>query len=79
VGRVIQDVVTLPTRKWARIQGADGFIEWICGGHPSGDIVRFSVKDGSVKEGFLRRNGAHRRCSKEKSSARGFAIIARKR
>ena len=31
VGRVIQDVVTKPTRKWARIQYSDGFIEWECG------------------------------------------------
>ena len=37
-GRVIQDVITLPTRKWARAQGSDGFIEWICGGSPKGDI-----------------------------------------
>lgn len=28
VGRVVQDVVTAPPRKWARIQGSDGFIEW---------------------------------------------------
>lgn len=49
-GRVIQDVVTLPTRKWARIQGESGFIEWVCNGHPSGDIVRFGDGEGSVKE-----------------------------
>jgi len=49
-GRVIQDVVTHPTRKWARLQGKDGFIEWICGGHPSGDIVRYSSAGGSVKD-----------------------------
>lgn len=41
-GRVIQDVVTIPTRKWARIQGKDGFIEWICGGHVTGDMVRWA-------------------------------------
>jgi predicted dehydrogenase len=50
VGRVIQDVVTKPTRKWARLQGKDGFIEWVCGGHSTGDIVRFAGADGSVKE-----------------------------
>ncbi len=41
VGRVIQDVVTKPTRKWARIQGAEGYIEWHCNGDPRGDVVRW--------------------------------------
>lgn len=49
-GRVVQDVVTIPTRKWARVQGSDGFIEWLCNGHPTGDIVRFAGKDGVVHE-----------------------------
>lgn len=49
-GRVIQDVVTLPTRKWARVQGSEGFIEWFCNGHPTGDIVRFAGRDGNVRE-----------------------------
>ena len=35
VGRVVQDVVTIPPRKWARLQGRDGYIEWHCG-HKSG-------------------------------------------
>lgn len=44
VGRVAQDVVTSPPRKWARVQGAHGFIEWLCNGLPEGgDVVRFSV------------------------------------
>tara|TARA_B100002019_G_C21232057_1_gene580590 strand:+ start:95 stop:1156 length:1062 start_codon:yes stop_codon:yes gene_type:complete len=30
IGRVIQDVVTKPSRKWARIQFTKGFIEWEC-------------------------------------------------
>jgi len=50
LGRVIQDVVTKPTRKWARIQGTEGFIEWFCGGAPTGDLIRYTAKDGSVKE-----------------------------
>jgi predicted dehydrogenase len=50
IGRVIQDVITKPTRKWARIQGEKGFIEWNCGGHPNGDVVRYSGEDGIVKE-----------------------------
>ena len=39
VGRVVQDVVTLPPRKWARIQGAGGAIEWANHG-PTEDVVR---------------------------------------
>lgn len=49
-GRVIQDVVTKPTRKWARVQGTHGFIEWLCNGHPTGDVVRYAGADGVVKE-----------------------------
>lgn len=41
VGRVVQDVVTKPMRKWARAQGTDGFVEWICNGDPRGDVVRW--------------------------------------
>jgi len=50
VGRVIQDVVTKPTRKWARVQGQNGFIEWNCCGHPDGDVVRYAGENGIVKE-----------------------------
>lgn len=39
VGRVVQDVVTVPSRKWARIQGRDGYIEWHCGFEPGCDAV----------------------------------------
>lgn len=49
-GRVIQDVVTKPTRKWARVQGDKGFIEWICNGHATGDVVRYTGADGVAKE-----------------------------
>ena len=43
-------MVTLPTRKWIRVQGAQGFIEWFCNGHATGDLIRFSSKGGEVKE-----------------------------
>lgn len=39
VGRVVQDVVTRPVRKWARLQGSQGFIEWVCGYEPGIDVV----------------------------------------
>lgn len=50
VGRVIQDVVTSPTRKWARIQGEEGFIEWVCNGHERGDVVLWMGKDKKVEQ-----------------------------
>ncbi len=39
LGRVVQDVVTRPTRKWGRAQGAKGYIEWLCGVKPGTDTV----------------------------------------
>ena len=49
-GRVIQDVITRPTRKWAHIQGKDGSIEWQCGIGPGGaDVVKINV-DGKDPE-----------------------------
>jgi predicted dehydrogenase len=39
VGRVVQDVVTTPHRKRARIQGTTGAIEWVCNFSPEGDAV----------------------------------------
>ncbi len=51
VGRVVQDVVTYPSRKWARVQGATGFIEWQCES-PQLDTVRWSVAGGLSEEQF---------------------------
>lgn len=48
LGRCVQDVVTRPPRKWARIQGSDGYVEWICGAEPGVDRVRGETKDGPV-------------------------------
>jgi predicted dehydrogenase len=39
VGRVVQDVVTRPSRKWARLQGEAGAVELHIGGRPEGDVV----------------------------------------
>ena len=40
VGRVAQDVVTSPPRKWARIEAAAGAVEWHCNAAPGEDVVR---------------------------------------
>ena len=39
IGRVVQDVVTSPARKWARIQGTAGAIELVLGYAPGEDAV----------------------------------------
>lgn len=38
-GRVVQDVVTRPHRKRARLQGHEGAVEWVCNYDASGDAV----------------------------------------
>lgn len=50
VGRVVQDVITEPPRKWARIQGKDGFIELHIGFEPGVDMVRWRGTDKQVHE-----------------------------
>lgn len=50
LGRVVQDVVTRPTRKWARAQGALGNIEWYCGHKPGFDHVIHTMDDGEPQE-----------------------------
>jgi len=40
MGSVVQDVVTKPPRKWARLQGTKGWVEWTCESH--NDFVRYS-------------------------------------
>jgi len=49
VGRVVQDVVTQPTRKWGRIQGKEGFIDITIG---SEDLVRWEC-GGNLEESQL--------------------------
>jgi len=39
IGRIVQDVITQPTRKWARVQSDNGFVEWYCGNKPGVDTV----------------------------------------
>jgi predicted dehydrogenase len=43
LGRVIQDVVTAPPRKWGRIQGSKGFVEWNFGIKPGLDQVIWNI------------------------------------
>ena len=52
VGRVIQDVVTKPTRKWAIIQFSDVFIEWDCGKPDGKDPVRWGDGEDFYQEEY---------------------------
>jgi predicted dehydrogenase len=54
MGRVVQDVVTRPGRKWARLQGKDGYIEWVCGLEPGKDAVKYPGPNGEVLETFTK-------------------------
>lgn len=49
-GRVIQDVVTNPPRKWARVQWDRGFLEWHCGYEPGVDAVFGGNGSGDVEK-----------------------------
>jgi predicted dehydrogenase len=50
IGRVVQDIVTSPSRQWARVQGTRGSLEWECNASPKGDVVRIRDKDGVLTE-----------------------------
>jgi len=39
IGRCVQDVVTQPPRKWARMQFENGAVDWTCGAEPGVDRV----------------------------------------
>ncbi|HYC72433.1 MAG TPA: Gfo/Idh/MocA family oxidoreductase [Opitutaceae bacterium] len=49
VGRVVQDVVTHPVKKWAFIQGDEGTLEWHNGYNPQGDGVVLKPRAGAAQ------------------------------
>lgn len=49
LGRVVQDVVTLPPRKAAAIQGSEGRITWVCGVEGTNDAVVVESAAGSIE------------------------------
>lgn len=46
IGRVVQDVITSPARKWARIQGDNGYVELTIGHQPGIDKVQWKIAEG---------------------------------
>ena len=57
-GRVVQDVVTRPSRKWARIQGSDGFVEWQYAYRPGEEAVFVGDSGGVVDEKIIKKTRA---------------------
>jgi predicted dehydrogenase len=55
MGRVVQDVVTRPPRKWARIQGSDGFVEWHYSYRPGEETVFLGDASGVNEEKTVRK------------------------
>jgi predicted dehydrogenase len=83
MGRVVQDVVTVPTRKWARLQYASGALEWR--GEPGVELVDATLA-GEVTssrfnktrpDDFIRELTHLERCLKEGSSKRSPIAGAR--
>lgn len=58
IGDVIQDVVTQPVEKSARIQGADGFIEWRVGYRAGADAVLSGKSGAPVEEKIIAKTRA---------------------
>lgn len=52
-GRVVQDVVTLPSRKWGRIQARNGYVELTVGIQPGADGVAWQIGDGPTQSGVI--------------------------
>ncbi len=55
IGRVVQDVITSPARKWARIQGNNGFVELIIGHEPGIDRVNWKIHPKEVQVHTLKK------------------------
>ena len=52
IGRVVQDVVTSPPRKWGRIQGSSGYLDWKFGYEPGRDKIGWST-NGEAPQDFI--------------------------
>lgn len=58
LGDIIQDVVTLPAEKSARLQGSDGFVEWRVNHAPGQDAVLSGLSGGAVSETLIAKTRA---------------------
>ena len=55
-GRVIQDVITAPAKKWGRAQGSNGYIEWNFGLKPGHDSLQWVTDEGDEESFDLEKN-----------------------
>jgi predicted dehydrogenase len=56
VGSIIQDVITEPSRKWARIQGDKGFVEWHINYRKDEDRIFFAKSGAETQQtGFTKK------------------------
>lgn len=53
VGDVIQDVVTQPAEKSARLQGSNGFVEWRVNHQPGHDAILSGQTGGAIQEELI--------------------------
>lgn len=53
MGTIVQDVVTEPAKKWLRVQGGDGFVEWEVNCDARHDAVRTHRRGGDVEETLI--------------------------
>jgi len=53
LGRVVQDVITSPPRKWARIQGDDGYVDLSIGFQPGADGVAWKIGDAEAERATI--------------------------
>jgi len=53
LGRVVQDVVTKPHKKFARVQTDKGFLEWQCGVKQGTDLAMWSFENQENQEHFV--------------------------
>lgn len=52
-GTIVQDVITKPSEKFARIQGADGFIEWRLNAQAAVDLLVWGRSNGERQEQYF--------------------------
>ena len=53
IGDIAQDVITEPAQKYVRIQGSNGFLEWIANHSAGNDAVRYWDGTSEIKEELL--------------------------
>jgi predicted dehydrogenase len=56
LGTIVQDVITEPAKKWLRVQGSDGFVEWEVNCDATHDAIRTRCDGGSVEETLIEKN-----------------------